>query len=381
MKKSLIALSVAAAFSAPAFADVSVYGIVDGALANVSNTGQRSQTLVVSGGLAGSRLGVKATEDVGDGLTALGVLEYSLDTAVNASIGGGSGKVTSNGTIIGAGNNIGTAAVGTARQQLVGLSSAGMGTVALGYLQTTGYDFATKYDPTAGTVISPTQNMTSSVNGQFLIGNTAAASRAQRAVAYISPNMGGFSLAVNYATALAGTGNLGALTSAADANVTATLVSANYDVGPLAVGGVYASTSNPVSTNNLKEYALGASYDMGAAKLSATYQSNKKDTTGAAANNNKVYSLGGVIPTGSGAAVLSYAHATIGTDTTGNSNGTSYTLAYLHNMSKTLTAYAGFSRVTNGSTGTFSVANSGVASGQAASASSNLTAIGLSKRF
>jgi len=60
MQKKLIALAVAAAFSAPAFADVTVYGIVDAAVANVSVTGMKSDLTVISGGLSTSRLGVVA---------------------------------------------------------------------------------------------------------------------------------------------------------------------------------------------------------------------------------------------------------------------------------------------------------------------------------
>ena len=50
MQKKIIALAIAAAFSAPAFAaDVNVYGVVDAAVARVSNSGQKSDLLAVSG--------------------------------------------------------------------------------------------------------------------------------------------------------------------------------------------------------------------------------------------------------------------------------------------------------------------------------------------
>jgi len=43
MQKKIIALAVAAAFSAPALAaDVGLYGIVDAAIVNVSGDGQKS---------------------------------------------------------------------------------------------------------------------------------------------------------------------------------------------------------------------------------------------------------------------------------------------------------------------------------------------------
>lgn len=63
MQKKIIALAVVAVFSTPAFADVTPYGIIDGAIVNVSATGQKSDLLALSGGASGSRIGAKVTED------------------------------------------------------------------------------------------------------------------------------------------------------------------------------------------------------------------------------------------------------------------------------------------------------------------------------
>lgn len=357
MKKSLIAIAVVGAFSAPAFAATTLYGTLDAAVVNVSNTNEKSQMTVVSGGLAPSLIGVKGAEDVGDGLNVVYQAEFMLDSQDASSIG---------------------SATMAARQKLLGLSGS-FGTVAAGYLQTTGFDFATKFDPTADSSVSALQNMTAG-HANFLIGSNATATRAQRALAYISPNMSGFSVALNYSTALAGLGNAGVSNAKPDQNVTATLVSANYDNGPLAVGGVYAATSVQANTNaNEKEYSLGASYDFGAAKLLGTYQSTSNSMAGTAGNTDKIYSLSGVIPAGPGAVVLGYAHANIGT--VNDANGTSYTAAYLHNLSKTATLYGALSRTTNGTNGTFSVDNGAVAAAQGASASSTLVAVGLKKSF
>jgi len=375
MKKSLIALAVVGAFSAPAFADPTFYGVLDGAVAALSNSGQQSQTLAVSGGLAESRLGLKGSEDVGDGMKVIYNLEYGLDLQTNSTIG--------------------TAAVGghTARQQLLGLTG-GFGTVATGYLQTTAYDFAVKFDPTANSLVSPVQNLTSGLNSQFLIGANAGASRAQRAVAYISPNMEGFTVAVNYATALAGIGNLTQPSGGPAVNNSATLVGAYYDQGPLSIGGVYTSVSSPAAATAFgsiadeREYALGASYDFGMAKLLGSYQATHNDGAGNIGNTDKLWSLSGVIPAGPGAAVLSYANAKIDQDTNGGHDGNSYTAAYLYGFSKTTTLYGAYSRVNNSTPNAgspvgslFSVANSAIAGGENFGASSNLFAIGLSKKF
>lgn len=364
MQKKIIALAVAAAFSAPAFAaDVNMYGIVDAAVARVSNSGQKSDLLAVSGGLSGSRFGVKATEDMDGGMKTVVVLEYALDTQTSSS-------------------------VGNARQEMLALAG-NFGTVATGYLQTTAYDFAGKFDPTFGSSVSPWQNMTKG-NPLFLVGASATAGRAPRALAYISPAMGGVTVALNYSTSVVITtpalgkdlGNLGVGTASGDPKITATLLSATYTGGPLTVGGVYAKASSAAAVlNDQTEIALGASYDLGVAKLMGTYQTTKNSAAGAKAD--KITTFSGVIPVGAGNLVASYAKATIDSLGAGDNAGSGLTIAYLHGLSKTVTAYGALSQVSNGAaTNAFSVFNGGVAGGTStAGASSSLLAVGLKKVF
>lgn len=372
MQKKIIALAVAAVVSAPAFADVTPYGIIDGAVARVSATGQKSDTLALSGGASTSRIGVKVTEDLGNGLSAVGVLEYGLDTETNQqstttpTITPSAGTATSSSV---------TASNLAARQQMLALAGS-FGTVATGYLQTAGYDFAGKFDVLSGSSASPLQSVTK--GGGFLIGSVAAAARAQRALAYISPDISGLTLAVNYATDIRANASLGNLTvadTAADVKVTATLASATYVAGPLTAGAVYAATGNPVSTNDVTEYALGGSYDLGVAKLLGTYQSSTKNSV-----TNSAYSLTGVMPVGANAVALSYAKNSMNV---ANTNGSGFTLGYLHTLSKTTTAYAAYSSVSNDSgTNAYSVDNNILAGGTwARGGSSSLVAVGLRKKF
>ena len=366
MQKKIITRAViAAAFSAPAFADSTVYGVLDAAVVSASADGQKSQLLTVSGGLSASRLGVKASEELDGGLKAIAVLEYGLaDTQTKDGL-----------------------TTATARQQLLGLAGS-FGTVATGYLQTTGYDWGSKFDVTAGSSISPLQNITyagsagaGNGNTNFLIGSKAVASRAQRALAYISPDFGGFSFAVNYSTAMSGLGNLTVASSATDTNVTAALASANYDNGPLSVGLVYAGTSNPASTSNVTEYALGASYDFGIATLKGTFQSSKNGQTGTLGSADSAYSLGAVIPAGPGAVALSYAASNIAS--LSNSNASGYTVGYLQGLSKTTTAYVAYSGMSQGTaTRAYSVDNSALSAATlTAGGNSSMIALGLNKKF
>jgi predicted porin len=388
MKKSLIALAVVGAFSAPAFADTSVYGLLDGAIANVTGTNLKGQTLGVSGGLAPSRLGFNASEDLGGGMKAIVNLEYSIDGQSNTSLGGlgaGTACTAAQAAKVGgcpaaqAGNSAVNDGGVVARQQLLGLTGD-FGTVAIGYLQSAALDFGRKYDPTAESAVSPLQNM--GVGGGFLIGAVQGLSRAPRAVAYITPNMSGFTLSGAYSTAAnpnAPLGNVGQA-SGTDINATAGLVSGFYETGALSVGLVYGEVSVPAGGNGQKEWALGGNYDFGMAKVFATYQENTQDNT---PGDNKLYSISGVIPAGPGAIALSYAHANMGQNNASNDSGSSYTAAYLHSMSKTTTLYAAYNHTTqDNGTANFSTDNSAVANGNlTAGGNTSLFAIGLSKKF
>lgn len=304
MQKKIIALAIAAAFSAPAFADVTVYGIVDAAIANTSKTNMKGDLTVISGGLSTSRLGVKAVEDLDNGMKAIAVVEYKLDVA-NA------------------------AGIGAARQQMVALAGD-FGTVAAGYLQTTGYDFSTKFDPTAGSAV----DTAAAVNPSTLI-NTGA--RAPHAAAYISPNMSGFTVAFNHAFDVANVGAVANGTNTVIGNkTTANLFSVTYEAGPLAVGGVYAATANDgVGYNKVTDMSVGASYDLAVVKLYGTYVSTK---TNAAIGTDKALAFHAVAPVGPGAVVFTYGKNTINS-TAAADNTSGFTVAYLQSLSKTTTAY------------------------------------------
>ncbi|ADE12702.1 porin [Sideroxydans lithotrophicus] len=359
MQKKIIALAIAAAFSAPAFADVQVYGLVDMAVANLSADGQKSDTQAISGGLSTSRVGLKSAEDVGNGMKVLVNLEYKIDA----------------GTSVGLNQS--------ARQQLLGLAGD-FGTVAAGYLQTTAYDFQNSYDPTSGSTISPLANIHK--GGGFLVSSLTGANRAQHALAYISPSFSGVTVAVNYSTNLSDTlGNLGAASTATTGlKTSALLASANY-VGtslPLAVGAVYVktSTSNAIDTS-AKEYALGGSYDFGVAKIFATYQSNTPTVAGVSGSANKAESVGATIPAGPGTVVVSYAKAKMAVASTGASGET---VGYLYNLSKDVTLYGAYSKMSqDAGTRAFSVDNSalgGLATMNLGGGSSEL-AFGMRKKF
>lgn len=337
MQKKIIALAVAAAFSAPAFAETTVYGVIDAAITSTSKTGMKSQMNVVSGGLSTSRFGVKVTEGLDNGMTVVGVLEYALYINDNATVG-------TNGT-----GNL------KARQQMLALAGD-FGTVAAGYLQTAGYDFSSKYNPFAGSAVDPY----SAANPTNLI---TTGSRAPRAAAYISPDMNGLTFAYNHTFDFSQTGMVAS--GATTGNVTtANLFSVNYAQGPLSVGGVYVGTANDnAGYAKVTETGLGASYDLGAAKVLGTYLNTKAS----GGNADKMMNFSVVAPVGPGAVVFGYAKNT--KDSTAAADNTSaFTIAFLKNMSKTVTAYGAIEKVST-------------EAGASASTDTTALAVGLRKKF
>lgn len=335
MQKKLIALAVAGLASAGAFAqtNVTVYGVADMYVGSFKTDNMERSTQVNSGGLAGSRIGFKGVEDLGNGLKALFTMEYALSLDSDES-------ATGNGT-----------GIGKARQGFVGLTG-GFGTAVAGRLQTAGYDWQGKTDVLHGTAIDPLNAVQgASVKGQgFLVGSGsgAIAARANNAVAYISPSFGGVTVALNRAYVAEESG-----AKDAETNAIANLVSVAYENGPLYVGGVYANLDGQAAgatSADRTDWALGAAYDFKVVKLTAGFQKSKDKAIDD--NSNTAWSLGAAVPvSAAGTVIASFAKSTLKNNGTGVTNDVgikSWTLAYTHALSKRTTAYAGYNQVNRG---------------------------------
>ena len=312
MQKKIIALAVAGLASTAVFAqsNVTVYGIADvyGVAANSNGTHIAG---VNSGGLSGSRLGFKGTEDLGGGNKALFTLEYGLSMDDNTGVG---------------------ATTALARQQFVGLSG-GMGTVVGGRLQTLVYNHNAAYNPTFGSVVDTLANVAGRANTGFS-SNLGTAERLNNAVAYVAPAMGGVTLAAAH------TFGTTTDTATASSNVRATEASAKYDGGPLSLGLVYQDVklANGMTADQASRgTALGVSYDLGPAKL--MLDGNRQES---ASNPDTVkvttYNAAVVVPVSAkGSVVLSQAKAQNKSD----NDWTSKALVYKHSLSARTTVYGG----------------------------------------
>ena len=98
MQKKILTAAVAAAFLAPAAvmaqSTVVLYGLVDLNYQNVSRynapgTSDGSKSGIANSGARSSRLGARATEDLGGGLSARAVIEFDItgDTGATSATG------------------------------------------------------------------------------------------------------------------------------------------------------------------------------------------------------------------------------------------------------------------------------------------------------
>ena len=354
MQKKIIALAVAGLASTAAFAqtNVTVYGVADAAYvytnvnggnnANVGEAHGRDFSGIQSGQLAGSRIGFKGTEDLGNGLKAVFVLEYGLELDQNSGIG----------------NNQPTSTGGqplNARQQLVGISSKA-GDLTLGRQYAPGY-YTLAMDPT---VASPA--LSSVDAGQAFLGATiraASPARWNNAVNYKTANMAGFSAQVIYSFGE----NTNELAMGESYGV-----GLDYAAGPVAVKYVYQHAATglvaPFSTlpvvtaptgatpGNLgmqDEHYIGASFDAKVVKLMASAQvldkGNRANAGGQAAEGS-MYQIGAVVPVGRGNIHASYSLAERDSATrlgpnTYKGEQQSVNVAFTYGLSKRTTLYTG----------------------------------------
>jgi predicted porin len=388
MQKKLIALAVASLASGAAFAqtNVTIYGIVDAgyvyswgdpgrvagtrfdnAGANIRGTNTFSG--VQSGLLAGSRIGFKGEEALGNGLKAIFTLEYALDIDGNFGVGASASGLA-------------------ARQQFVGLSSAKLGTVALGRQYAPGYVASANNDAFGGALFSPQSFLTSNA-GNTITPNSGA--RWNNAITYTSPNWGGFTGKAIYSfgennnggSFLSGTGT-GAGVSTTDNSRYG--LGFNFANGPVNVDLVYQvrqdvqtavtaptlaapfpnNSTLPAVTYNassfpdneraflvqgngkdINEWYIGGSFDLKMVKLMASYQGqNDKNPANL---DNQTWSVGAVIPVLSASNVhLSYAQQMWdqGSNVLGqkllNGNSDVFAIGWTTKLSKRTTLYTGY---------------------------------------
>lgn len=331
MQKKLIAVAVAGLVSGAAFAqsNVTVYGVADVYYGRITNDGYKSINAINSGGLSGSRIGFKGAEDLGNGLKGIFESELAYDQADNGGL---------------------TAT----RQSYVGLAGS-FGAVVAGRLQTPGY-YVGKFDALASAAISPQAILATGPMIGGAVGSTIAPSnngRLNSALAYLSPNFGGFSAVVAASTSNYRSEQAIAKSDDATKDEGAFALGLNYAIGPVAVGFVHHNIQNYAGVDALdaKENMLGVSYNLGFMSILGSYQDAKLKND----VRNKLYQVGVVVPVGAGNIHAAYGKLDMKEDTL---DAKSFTVAYTHGLSKRTTAYTGYNVTDNNSAQSLGVGRS-----------------------
>jgi len=236
MKKSLIALAIASAVSAPAFAatsNVDVYGKLHVALSFYDDSNYSDMQVSSNA----SRIGFRGTEVLGGGLAAI----WQIESGINLD--------EQNGTF-------------ASRNSFVGLKG-GFGTALIGNHDTPLKLVGRAVDLFADTV----------ADSRNVVGG-GSDTRADNVVAYISPNWTGFSFAAAYSTDVNSAG-----TTAGDvADRSAYNLNVTYANGPVFVGFGYGDGDYHEANYLGAQYRLAAGFTFGDFKLVGQYDRLEDDS-------------------------------------------------------------------------------------------------------
>jgi predicted porin len=266
MKKSLIALALLGAFSGAAVAqsNVTMYGILDVNWQRIDPDVGDTQSGINGGHQSGNRFGVRGSEALGGGLSAVFALEigFNIDTGTlgQASAACGGAPVGPPGNLNPCGGATQSRLFG--RQAWAGLSHTGAGTFAFGRMATlasgTGsFDMFGSVDPFL------TGFGDSNLGRAFSSSN---AIRVDNAALWKSPSWGGFTLGAMYSFNVSGSEVAGSSN-----NVTLTEVAGSWGGGPFYIAVTYDIFDIPGAPDDETHLQIGATWDFKIAKLHAGY--------------------------------------------------------------------------------------------------------------
>lgn len=329
-------------------ANVTLYGVLDVFVANERVSGgpagrpSASATVVESGGLSGSRWGLRGSESLGGGLNAVFVAEsgFNADT----------GAMGQGGLLFG-------------RQVFVGLNG-GFGSFTMGRQYSPMFSVLCEVDIDGCSTYSVVSN--------HYVNLLPGALRVNNAVVYSTPNMGGLT-----ASAMWGAGE-----SAVGTNAGRTLsANAQYKAGPLYAALAYVDVKAAGSTANAgRTWIAAGGFDAGVAKLTASYLENKF-TFGTA--KFKGFQVGASVPFGATTMIVNAGQGKVGAG-----KNTIFNIGADHSLSKRTTAYARYAVSNNNDslnvgafTGVVSPTSGGATAAQSLGRDERVLAIGVRHRF
>ncbi len=351
MQKKLIALAIAGLAAAPAFAqstNVTMYGVVDAGM-EIGNSGFGTKTRVQSGQSAGSRLGFKADEDLGNGLKVFFTLEagFALDNGQatqHSSVTGGAapmGQGTNTGAFTGAPQTTGTYFF--QRQALAGLKG-NFGQLSVGRQYTPAFLQSAAVDP-----------FTAGLGGQMpvvLAGLPAYSQRYDNSVLYVSPNFTGFTGSLFYSSGNENNVN-GTTATTTEKAGRAWTIAGQYANGPAfaglsyqeSYGSTYAAPAIDLAKN--KSFVVDGSWDFNVVKASLLYGTGHSDASGAGRTvDERRWALGLSAPLGA-AAKVQFTYGRKDDRTAANKDAHFWSLGSEYSLSKRTALYAAYTKMIN----------------------------------
>jgi predicted porin len=321
MKKSLLSFVLLSIVTGAACAQsVSLYGIIDAGLAFEDTGAAAGKTLrLESGGQSTSRFGLRGTEDLGGGLSALFQLESGFVSGTGVMSGATTGQLFN-------------------RHAWLGLRG-GFGTVRLGRVETPIYAALGKgFDPF----------------GRGLAGNiervfTIATSRTNNTLGYTSPKFNGLSGDLTYGMG----GVAGAPSQGRDIGL-----SVQYLEGPLALIYAHHNANSTAPIITTRSNFAGATYDFAVMKAYLAYGDHKNDhPTAASRLNLRTWLIGATMTRGPHLFIADYIRKTDKEFADRDANQVA--VGYTYTWSKRTNFYTAYSHTTNGSAGLTNVAVAG----------------------
>ncbi|MGE5320046.1 MAG: porin [Hyphomicrobiaceae bacterium] len=328
MQKKLIALALASAFAAPAFAatsNVDVYGILNMSVDYIdSNVNGADKSVNVTSNA--SRLGFKGTEDLGGGLAAI----WQVESGFNGDGQSGSGSLASRNTFVGLKGGFGTLLVGQHDTPMKGLG---------------------RMVDNFGDGLADSRNI---LGSDYKSGANMWDLRTKNTIAYVTPDFSGLSATLAYVTDWNGAAsNTLPCVAGLDCNkFQAWSGDVSYINGPLLLGAGYEKHDGLVATGDISSHIwrLVGGFSFAGAKLGAQYEEAKGDlaVNGDSAADRKAWGVFGNYAIGAVTLKANYLKADE-TNNVANSGAKQYTLGADYALSKRSTAYVYYAKVKNDS--------------------------------
>ena len=328
LKKKALGAAIAVAVSTPAFADVTMFGIVD---IGIGTDSSDNETLRVDGGEGRvielpSIWGIKGSEDLGGGLTASFALESDLEASTGGTYRGGNtlSSINDGGTV---------RSRFWARQANVSLSND-MGSLTLGriyspaLLAIAGVDPRSFYESQSGLVQYATISATDNTNTHVDVFLSNAVQ--------VKFTPGPLNVGIAY-----GAGEVAGDTGA-NSNMH---VGVTYAAEDLTVMANYIKNKGNSAVNDSfnenEKSAVGAKYTMGDIKLAGYYiKGEGNNAAGVQDTDNEGIALGATFTSGSNEFDISYYQTKNENTGVTDSETDDIILAYRNNLSDRTTLYA-----------------------------------------